>query len=375
MRNHKDIKIWSDVSDKDWQDWRWQMRNSISTLDELEQIINLSEDEKIGVEHATQYLKMKISPHLSTLMDPNNPNDQLRKQFVPSERELISIDDENLFSDVNADDEYSPTKGLVHRYPSKVLIFPSNYCGAYCRYCFRRKLARDYEENLSKDELERVLGYIGSHPEIEEVIFSGGDPLVLGDHVIEMLLDKLSAIETVQIVRFHTRMPVTVPYRITDDFINVLNKYKERFPIYIVIHVDSVQEISDMMRLAVGKLVNNGFPCFASCPLLKGINDEETALRNLWTELIKMRVKPYYLFHSDPVKGLKHFLVPIKRGLEIIRNLYDRMSGMALPHYIFNAPGGGGHVLLAPTYISEVAPGHYIITTFEGEKFEYTENL
>lgn len=375
MRNHKDIKIWSNVSDKEWQDWHWQMRNSISTLNELEQIINLSEDEKRGVKHATQYLKMKISPHLLTLLDINNLNDPLRKQFIPSERELVSIDDENLFSDVNADDEYSPTKGLVHRYPSKVLIFPSNYCGAYCRYCFRRKLARDYEESLSKDELDKVLGYIGSHPEIEEVIFSGGDPLVLGDRVIEMLLDKLSEIETVQIIRFHTRMPVTVPYRITDDFVNILNKYKERFPIYIVIHVDSVQEISDAMKIAVKKLVNNGFPCFASCPLLKGINDEETALRSLWTELIKMRVKPYYLFHSDPVKGLKHFLVPIKRGLEIIRNLYDRMSGMALPHYIFNAPGGGGHVLLAPTYISEVAPGQYIITTFEGEKFEYNENF
>jgi lysine 2,3-aminomutase len=280
-----------------------------------------------------------------------------------------------LFSDVNADDRYSPVNGLIHRYPSKVLIFPSNYCGAYCRYCFRRKLIREVEETLDKNQLRQAFDYINSNSAIEEVIFSGGDPLVLGDNSIDYLLSSLSQISHVQIVRFHTRLPVTVPYRITDQFIDTLNKYKRRFPIYVVIHIDSMVEFSDPMREAIAKLVDNGFPCLASCPLLKGINDNEKSLRSLWTELVKIRVKPYYLFHSDPVKGLRHFLVPIDKGLEIVGNLYDRMSGLAMPQYCFNAPGGGGHVLLCPSYVTKVAQGKYLISTFEGDKFEYNETL
>jgi lysine 2,3-aminomutase len=375
MRHYQEIILWKDVPFSDWADWHWQMQNVITTLDQLEKVINLSDQERLGVVQATKYLKMRITPHVISLMDPNNVNDPLRLQFIPSVKELESIDDDDLFSDVNADDRYSPVNGLIHRYPSKVLIFPSNYCGAYCRYCFRRKLIREVEETLDKNQLRQAFDYINSNSAIEEVIFSGGDPLVLGDNSIDYLLSSLSQISHVQIVRFHTRLPVTVPYRITDQFIDTLNKYKRRFPIYVVIHIDSMVEFSDPMREAIAKLVDNGFPCLASCPLLKGINDNEKSLRSLWTELVKIRVKPYYLFHSDPVKGLRHFLVPIDKGLEIVGNLYDRMSGLAMPQYCFNAPGGGGHVLLCPSYVTKVAQGKYLISTFEGDKFEYNETL
>lgn len=372
MRDYREIVLWKDVKADIWCDWHWQMQNVITTVDELDKVIELSPEERMGTETATRLLKMRISPHICTLMDPHNPADPLRRQFVPLHREVSSIDDEELFLDVNADERYSPLKGLVHRYPTKVLLFPSNYCGSYCRYCFRRKLVREVEETLSKRMLTDIFEYIKADRQIEEVILSGGDPLVLSDGALEHILEGLSRIPHVQITRLHTRLPVTIPYRITHKFVSMLSRYK---PVYMVIHIDSVHEISTAMREAVGKLVDSGIPCLASCPLLRGVNDSEEALRTLWTELVKMRVKPYYLFHSDPVKGLRHFLVPISRGLEIMRNLYDRMSGLAMPHYCFNVPDGGGHVLLNYNYVKELGQGHYLITTFEGDQLEYIEPI
>lgn len=370
MRNHSDISLWNAISLEQWTDWRWQIDNAITNLSELEQVISLSDEEQQGVEIATQHLRMKISPHIATLMNPDDPSDSLRRQFVPSVKELVSLDDSNLFADVNADDQYSPVRGLVHRYPSKVLLFPTNYCGAYCRYCFRRKLVRDVEEALSVQELETAFAYIEKNPQIEEVILSGGDPLVLGDEAIEFILRSVARIPHVEILRLHTRLPITVPYRITPDFVSMLAQYK---PVYMVIHIDTAREIVNPTREAVARLVDQGIPCLASCPLLRGINDCESTLRDLWTELVKIRVKPYYLFHSDPVKGLRHFLVPMSRGLEIMHNLYDRMSGIAMPLYCFNVPGGGGHILLGHNYVTKVAEGHYLITTFEGKQVKYVE--
>ena len=372
MRRYNDISLWRDVSPDQWTDWHWQIRNAITSLDELQQVINLSDEEWHGVEAATQYLKMKISPHIATLMDPDDPGDPLRQQFVPSAKELVSIDDDSLFADVNADDRYSPVRGLVHRYPTKILLLPSNYCGAYCRYCFRRKLIRDVEETLSRRELEAIFEHVEKTLQVEEVILSGGDPLVLSDEAIEFILGSVTRIPHVEIVRLHTRLPVTIPYRITADFVSMLARYK---PVYMVIHIDTSREITEPLRGAIARLVDNGIPCLASCPLLRGINDSEVTLRDLWTELVKMRVKPYYLFHSDPVKGLRHFLVSMPRGLEIMRNLYDRMSGLAMPHYCFNVPDGGGHILLNYNYVTKLAEGHYLITTFEGEQVEYFESL
>jgi lysine 2,3-aminomutase len=375
MRNYQDIPLWKEITPEEWTNWHWQMQNIVTTLDRLEKVINLSVRERRGVEQATKHLKMRITPHIISLMDQDNPTDPLRLQFIPSDKELESINDDDLFGDVNADDQYSPVKGLVHRYPSKVLILPTNYCGSYCRYCFRRKLIRETEESLNREQLDGAFDYIRRTPAVEEVIFSGGDPLVLSDNGIEYLLNSLSKIPNVQIIRFHTRLPVTNPYRITKELLKVLKRYKKRFPIYFVIHTDSTLEFSKPMKEAVTNLVNNGFPCMASCPLLKGVNDNEEALRSLWTELVKLRVKPYYLFHSDPVKGLRHFLVPIDRGLEIVQNLYDRMSGLAMPQYCFNAPGGGGHVLLCPSYVTKIADKRYLIKTFDGQQFEYNDNF
>lgn len=238
MRDYREISLWRDISEETWKDWHWQFSNTVTSIEQLRQIIHLSDEEKRGIEDATCHLKMKISPHLATLMNEDDPSDPLRRQFVPSGRELASIDDEKLFADVNADDRFSPVSGLIHRYPSKVLIFPSNYCGAYCRYCFRRKLVRDREEALNKKDYEAIFDYLHKNPEVEEVIFSGGDPLVIGDEMLDFILGSLSKIPHIQLVRLHTRLPITIPYRITSDFISMLTQYKKYFPIFVVLHTD-----------------------------------------------------------------------------------------------------------------------------------------
>jgi len=370
MSDYKNINIWKDVTPEKWSDWHWQMQNVITSLDKLEEVLDISPEERNGVRRATQFLKMRISPHIISLMDSHDSQDSLRKQFVPSILELASQEDATLYADVNADDKFCPTKGLVHRYPSKVLVFPSNYCGSYCRYCFRRKLAREVEETLTETELFSIFSYIQENPKIEEVILSGGDPLVISDELLDFILRSLSRIPHIHMLRIHTRMPITIPFRITSNLVNILTKYK---PLFMVIHVDTEKEISGATQNAISLLVDNGIPCFASSPLLRGVNDSEIELRALWTKLLENRVKPYYLFHSDPVKGLRHFLVPLEKGIKMMYNLYDRMSGLAMPHYCFNVPDGGGHVLLNNNYVTKISNGHYKITTFEGVQMDYFE--
>ena len=229
------------------------------------------------------------------------------------------------------------------------------------------------DETVGKEDYVAILEYLREHPRINEVIFSGGDPLVVGNDAFRYVLSELSKIPSVKVVRFHTRIVITVPYRIDDEFISLLNDFKKRFAIYVVMHIDTIREFSSESKEAVNKLVDNGIMCFASCPLLHGINDSEETLQTLWNGLVENRVKPYYLFQSDPVQGLGHFLVPLSRGLEITRNLYDNMSGLAMPLYCFNVPNGGGHVLITYPYIKQIDEHIFELTNFEGEVTTYHE--
>jgi lysine 2,3-aminomutase len=375
MKKYSDISLWKNLSVSEWTDWKWQISHSINTLEQLEQVIDLTPEEKLGVAEATKALKMRISPHIALMIANGEEEDTLRRQFIPSINEMRTADLKGLFNDVNDDDGYSPVKGLVHRYPTKVLVFPSNFCGCYCRYCFRRKLKRDVEDTLKKEDYIRIFDYLREHPQINEVIFSGGDPLVVEDETFKYILSHLAEIPTIKIVRFHTRMIITVPYRISDELINLLNEYKSRFAIYMVIHIDTLREFSSESQIAVEKLVNNGIMCFASCPLLHKINDNEETLKSLWNGLVEHKVKPYYLFQSDPVQGLGHFMVSLSRGLEITRNLYDNMSGLAMPLYCFNVPNGGGHILITYPYIRQIAEHEFELTNFEGKVTNYYETI
>lgn len=368
-----EIPLWAKVTEEQWCDWKWQISHCISNINDLSHIIPLSEKEYEGVEEATKALKMRISPHIALMMANGDDNDTLRRQFIPSINEVKTADINILYNDVNDDDGYSPVKGLVHRYPTKVLLFPSNFCGCYCRYCFRRKLKRDVEETLKVEDYSNIFEYLNNNPQINEVIFSGGDPLVVDNETIEYILTELSKIKSIKIIRFHTRMVITIPYRIDGHFIELLNHYKKRFAIYMVIHIDTLREFSDESKKAVNDLVDNGIMCFASCPLLHKINDDEDTLKTLWNGLVESRVKPYYLFQSDPVQGLGHFLVPLSRGLEITRNLYDNISGLSMPLYCFNVPNGGGHVLITYPYIKQISEHEFELTNFEGKVTKYHE--
>lgn len=374
MKKYSDISLWKDIPEEKWRNWNWQLSNCIDTIDDLEKVVSLTQEERDGVLEATKLLKMRISPHIALMMANGSKNDTLKTQFIPSINEVQSETDTLLFSDVNDDDDgYSPVKGLVHRYPTKVLIFPSNFCGCYCRYCFRRKLKRDTEDSLTIKNYEEIFKYLRNHTSINEVIFSGGDPLVVKDEIFDYVLEEISKINNIKIIRFHTRMPITIPYRITNNFISILNSYKDRFAMYVVIHIDTIRELSSESKDAISKLVDNGIMCLASCPLLHGINDNEETLKLLWNGLVENRVKPYYLFQSDPVQGLRHFIVPLSRGLEITRNLYDNISGLAMPLYCFNVPNGGGHVLITYPYIKQITEHEFELTNFEGKVTKYIE--
>ena len=376
MLNFNKYALWKDVSLSDWTDWKWQYQNCITSVDELSEVINLSNDEIIGIEEATKYYRMKISPHICLLI-AEHPNTaisaSLKRQFFPSSLEVI--EDNRLFSDVNSDSQFMPVKGLVHRYPTKVLIFPSNNCGTFCRYCFRKKYVGGKETQLSFSELNPIFSYLKVHGDVNEVIFSGGDPLTATNDKIEYILERLSQIESIHIVRFHSRMPITIPYRIDEQFIDILDRYRHRFATYFVVHIDTMNELSDEALLSISKMTDMGISCLASCPLLKGINDSEESLGNLWQFLVENQIKPYYLFHTDPVVGIRHFVVPLERGLEIMQHLYDKVSGVAIPLYCFNVPNGGGHILLSPPNVKKVEEHHYKIVNFEGKVFDYTEPL
>jgi len=350
------------------------MQNAVRDVATLARAIELTDDERAGIERAITAVKMKITPHVITMMDYSDRNDPVRRAFVPSSMELAPDVSPGLYDDVNADVQYSPLNGLVHRYPSKVLLFPANHCGTYCRYCFRRVATHYSETALTQCELDAAFTYIARDPSIEEVILSGGDPLVLDDNALAAILESIAQIPHIRLLRVHTRLPVTLPYRITDALITLLTRTIPRLPVFFVVHVASSCEISPPMKAAIAKLVDAGIPCFASCPLLRGVNDSEVALRNLWTDLLALRIKPYYLFHSDPVRGLQHFLVPLDHGVTLLQRLYDRMSGLAMPLYCFNVPGGGGHVLVGLNGIRRLGKGLYEITNFEGKTYSYKEH-
>lgn len=370
MLKYSEISIWKNIKEETWSDWKWQIDNCITSCDDLKTVLQLRGDEIDVIRKSTNYFKMKISPYaiLGILNGIFSA-----KQFIPSYEETLSLDDINLYADVNADNIYSPVKGLVHRYPTKVLIFPSNFCGSYCRYCFRRKFVNELEEQINYQTFKGIINYLAEHTEINEVIFSGGDPLVIKDNLIKNYLDELSQIKSIKIVRFHTRLPIVIPYRINDSFVKILRNYKNSFALYFVIHIDTVSELTDEVLYGISMLIDNGVMCFASTPLLKGINDDEKTLMCLWNKLIENRIKPYYLFHSDPVKGLKHFIVPLKKGLEINREIYDKISGLAMPLYCFNVPNGGGHILLGNQYVKKIDEHNFELTNFEGKTYSYTE--
>jgi lysine 2,3-aminomutase len=354
------------ASGVDWEDWRWQLRNRITTKEVLSGLIHLTEAEEKGIDRAGAKLTMSIPPYFASLMDPNDAKCPIRLQCVPSTHELETSPEEMV--DPCGEEKYSPVHGLVHRYPDRVLFLVSEMCAMYCRYCTRSRMVGDGNRTLSTATYEAAFDYIRSHKQIRDVLISGGDPLTLGDGLLEYLIKNIKAIPHVEFIRLGTRMPVTLPQRITLDLVRMLKKHG---PIWMSIHFSHPKEITKRVKAACDLLSDHGIPLGSQTVLLKGINDEPSVMKKLMHELLKIRVRPYYIYQCDPIVGSRHFRAPVEAGIKIMEHLRGFTTGYAVPTYVIDAPGGGGKIPINPNYVVSHKDGKYVLRNYAGEQYTY----
>ncbi|MCX7794966.1 MAG: lysine 2,3-aminomutase [bacterium] len=354
------------VDERLWNDWRWQLKNRITRLEELERILNLTEQEAIDIERSLEHLKMAITPYYLSLIDPSNYNDPIRLQSIPSIHELAHMPYET--EDPLKEEIYSPLPGLVHRYPDRVLLIVTDSCPTLCRHCTRRRLTEKIKSNNNHIELNKAFEYICSHREIRDVIISGGDPLILPDQMIERIISRLRDIDHVEIIRIGTRVPVTLPQRVTPELCSMLQKYH---PIWVNTHFNHPNEITVESSKACEMLANAGIPLGNQSVLLKGINDNVEVMKKLVQGLLKIRIRPYYLYQCDMVEGLSHFRTSIEKGIEIIEALQGFTSGLAVPTFVIDAPGMG-KIPISPQYIIGRNGDQILLRNFEGKISAYT---
>ena len=365
MRDYREIELWKDVTEEQWNDWKWQVRNRITTVDELKKVITLLPEEEQAIDRCLKTLRMAISPYYATLIDPNDP---IRKQAVPTIQELnISTAD---MCDPLHEDATSPVPGLTHAYPDRVLFLITDMCSMYCRHCTRRRFAGHTDASIPKDRIEMALNYIRNTPSVRDVLLSGGDALMVDDDKLEYIIKSLREIPHVEIIRLGSRTPVVNPMRITDDLVNMLKKYH---PIWLNTHFNHPNEITEYSIKACEKLANAGIPLGNQSVLLKGINDCVYIQRDLVTKLVKMRVRPYYLYQCDLSQGIEHFRTKVSKGIEIIEGLRGHTSGYCVPTFVVDAPGGGGKIPVMPQYLISQSPTKIVLRNYEGVITTYTE--
>lgn len=370
MRDYQQIPIYKDVNPLDWEDWHWQIKNRICTKDVLSQVIKLTPEEERGIDKARGRLSMAITPYWGTLLDPEDAGCPIRRQAVPVAQELVVSPHE--MTDPCAEDRDSPAPHLVHRYPDRVLLLATDHCAMYCRHCTRRRLVGDHEEKDS-DDLDRfdaAIEYIKSNRKIRDVLISGGDPLILEDEVLENLIQRIRAISHVEVLRLGTRVPVTLPQRITENLVKTLKKYS---PVWLSIHFNHPKEITKRCEIACDMLSDSGIPLGSQTVLLKGVNDRPYIMKKLVHDLLKIRVRPYYIYQCDPVRGTQHFRTPVSVGINIMEKLRGHTSGYAVPTYVIDGPGGGGKIPVGPNYILSQAKGKYVLRNYKGKIYTYLE--
>ncbi|MDY6915491.1 MAG: lysine 2,3-aminomutase [Candidatus Cloacimonadota bacterium] len=360
--------IMQNTSSEQWNDWHWQIRNRITSLQELKRFIKLSPDEEKILALKKFPFRMAITPYYLSLIDEKNSQDPVRLQAIPRIFESnVSRSDMN---DPLHEDTDSPVPGLTHRYPDRVLMLVTDQCSMYCRHCTRRRLAGETDTMMPMDKIEKAIDYIRKTPQIRDVIISGGDPLTLSDDRLDKILSEISAIKHVEIIRIGTRTPVVLPQRITDDLISVLKKYP---PIWLNTHYNHPKELTETSIKALDKLVDNGIVVGNQSVLLRGINDHVDVMKALVHKLVKNRVRPYYIYQCDLSMGISHFRTPISRGIEIIESLRGHTSGLCVPTYVVDAPEGGGKIPVQPNYIISHSPGRVVLRNYEGVICSYTE--
>ncbi|HNQ69133.1 MAG TPA: lysine 2,3-aminomutase [Bacteroidales bacterium] len=362
------IKMFPNVTDNQWNDWKWQVKNRIETLDELKKYLNLTKEEEEGVAQSLKTLRMAITPYYLSLIDTEDKNCPVRKQAIPTGAETHKSAADLL--DPLHEDEDSPVAGLTHRYPDRVLFLITDMCSMYCRHCTRRRFAGQTDRESPSDRIQKAIDYIAKTPEVRDVLLSGGDALMVSDKMLESIIQRLRAIPHVEIIRIGTRTPVVCPQRITDDLVNMLKNYH---PIWLNTHFNHSKEVTPESTEACAKIANAGIPLGNQSVLLRGVNDCVYTMKKLVHDLVKIRVRPYYIYQCDLSMGLEHFRTPVSKGIEIIENLRGHTSGYAVPTFVVDAPGGGGKTPVMPTYIISQSPGKVVLRNFEGVITTYTE--
>ncbi|MBN2527192.1 MAG: KamA family radical SAM protein [Deltaproteobacteria bacterium] len=359
-----------EVTDSQWNSWHWQLQNRIKDLAGLNRILNLSQNEFDAIQNHQGALPSSVTPYYASLIDRDDPAQAIR-------RTVIKVTEENTCTPGESDDPLhedadTPVPGLVHRYPDRVLFLVTGICPVYCRYCTRSRMvgSKGGEYKFNVKQWESALAYIRQHSEIRDVLLSGGDPLTINDDKLDWLLSNLRAIPHVEIIRIGTKSPVVLPQRITSGLLRVIKKHH---PVWMSIHFTHPDELTPEVADACARLANAGIPLGSQTVLLKGINDNVETMKSLYQGLLKNRVKPYYLYQCDPVAGSAHFRTPVAKGLEIISGLRGFTSGYAVPHYVIDAPGGGGKIPLLPDSVAGREDGHLLLRNFEGKIFRYPD--
>ncbi len=368
MKVNRRKELFPAVTDEQWNDWKWQVKNRIETYEELSKYFTFSDEEAEGIKKALAKFRMAITPYYLSLIDPDDPYDPIRRQCIPQGAECnIAPADLN---DPLHEDEDSPAPGLTHRYPDRVLFLITDMCSMYCRHCTRRRFAGQKDDESPQDRIEKCLEYIERTPEVRDVLLSGGDALMVSDKKLEYIISRLRAIPHVEIVRIGSRTPVVCPQRITDDLCNMLKKYH---PVWLNTHFNHPNEMTPEAQAAVAKLADAGIPLGNQTVLLRGVNDCVHVMKKLMHELVRNRVRPYYIYQCDLSMGLEHFRTPVSKGIEIIENLRGHTSGYAVPTFVVDAPGGGGKTPVMPQYVISQSPDKVILRNFEGVITTYTE--
>ncbi len=359
---------WSEDAMENWHDHRWQLRNRVDSLADLDLRLNLTDEERAGVLLAGTKLAMAITPHFFNLIDRDDPNCPIRRQVIPRIEEGWNAPEE--MADPCGEDSHMPVPGLVHRYPDRVLFLVTDRCASYCRYCTRSRVVSGVGEQHLETQWEMAFKYLEKHTEVRDVLLSGGDPLLFSDDKLDKILTRLRAIPHIQFIRIGSRIPIFLPQRITPELCAMLKKHH---PLFISIHTNHPRELTTEVRDALGRLADAGIPLGNQSVMLRGVNDSVEVQKALVQKLLMCRVKPYYLYQCDLINGSSHLRTPVAEGVAIIEGLRGHTTGYAIPQFVIDGPGGGGKIPINPNYVVDTASGKITLRNFEGEIFEYPD--
>lgn len=357
-----------DATDQDWNDWRWQSRHRVRKLEQIERMLVLSDDERQALIQGESMLPVGITPYYMSLLDREDALQPLRRTVIPVTGEFLRTEGEA--DDPLGEDGHSPVPGLVHRYPDRVLLLALDFCSTYCRYCTRSRVVGHGELMPQESRLEKAFEYIRQTPSIRDVLISGGDPLALSEDKLDWILGNLRRIPHLEFIRIGTKMPAVLPQRITPQLTRVLKKYH---PLWMSVHFLHGEECTPEAQQACNRLADAGIPLGAQTVLLRGVNDSVEVMKDLIHRLLKMRVRPYYLYQCDPISGSAHFRTSVSKGLEIIEGLRGHTTGYAVPTYVIDAPGGGGKIPLQPNYIVGREGNDLLLRNYEGQVYRYPD--